>query len=263
MMQFAALRAFRARNVFNPWADSDPLDEAARGHTGSTGPDARLARLADHFRVSPALVLLGEASGYQGCHFSGIPFTNEKLILEGRIPRVTVAGRLTRRERPGASPRQPSSGVRCAISALQTVWCSGMPLHGTRSGPASVIRTARRPVMSSWPAARSLRRRSTLSRGRRLSQWARWHSVRFESSVVSPMRSCGIRRWEEHSSFGPASLQSLGSWGCARVHEHIADDQDLHRPRHRSYAPMIVGRRRVPLISVSKVPVLSLGNYSG
>jgi uracil-DNA glycosylase len=100
----AALRKFRGSNVFNPWADADPLDARAGDGRPTMGPAARIARLKAHFRVSPALVLVGEASGYQGCHFSGIPFTNEKLLLEGRIPRVIVAGRLSRRERPWCEP---------------------------------------------------------------------------------------------------------------------------------------------------------------
>jgi hypothetical protein len=100
----AALRKFSGSNVFNPWADADPLDALAGDGRVTRGPAARIARLTAHFRVSPALVLVGEASGYQGCHFSGIPFTNEKLILEGRVPRVIVAGRLTRRERPWCEP---------------------------------------------------------------------------------------------------------------------------------------------------------------
>jgi uracil-DNA glycosylase len=60
--------------------------------------------LQAHFSIRPRFVLLGEAPGYQGCHFSGIPFTNEKLLLEGRIPRVSVTDRLTHRPRPWCEP---------------------------------------------------------------------------------------------------------------------------------------------------------------
>lgn len=101
---YDALRAFRSRHVFNPWAERDPLDIADAPGLGAPGPDGRLARLQAHFASSPALVLLGEASGYQGCHFSGMPFTNEKLLLEGRIPRVQVPARLTTRPRPWCEP---------------------------------------------------------------------------------------------------------------------------------------------------------------
>ena len=95
---FDALQQFRAPGVFNPWAERDPLD------MGDGGPDARLARLKAHFDVDPLLVLIGEAAGYQGCHFSGLAFTNERLMLEGRIPRVAVDGRFTARPRPWCEP---------------------------------------------------------------------------------------------------------------------------------------------------------------
>lgn len=92
------LRKFEAPGVFNPWRESDPLDCCSRG------AHHRAARLRAHFQCSPAVILVGEAPGYQGCHFSGIPFTNEKLILEGKIPRVSSAVRLTTRERPWCEP---------------------------------------------------------------------------------------------------------------------------------------------------------------
>ncbi len=101
---YEALRTFRSRHVFNPWAERDPLDATGEADPSECGPDGRLARLKAHFATAPALVLLGEASGYQGCHFSGMPFTNEKLLLEGRIPRVRVTARLTTRPRPWCEP---------------------------------------------------------------------------------------------------------------------------------------------------------------
>lgn len=101
---YDALRAFRSQHVFNPWAERDPLDATATVAAAELGPRGRLARLKAHFATAPALVLVGEASGYQGCHFSGMPFTNERLLLEGRIPRVRAAARLTTRPRPWCEP---------------------------------------------------------------------------------------------------------------------------------------------------------------
>lgn len=95
---FASLIDFRAPNVFNPWAEDDEQD----AYTG--GSSMRLARLAQHFDCKPRFLLIGEAPGYQGCHFSGVPFTNEKLLLEGRVPRVTCNLRITQRERPWSEP---------------------------------------------------------------------------------------------------------------------------------------------------------------
>ena len=95
---FDALQQFNGPGVFNPWAERDPLD------IGGGGPAARLGRLRRHFDVDPLLILIGEAAGYQGCHFSGMAFTNERLMLEGRIPRIAVDGRFTARPRPWCEP---------------------------------------------------------------------------------------------------------------------------------------------------------------
>jgi hypothetical protein len=92
-----ALQGFRAENVFNPWRDSDPMD------VGS-GAAERCSRLERHFDCQPEFLLLGEAAGYQGCHFSGVPFTNESLLLQGRIPRIQLSGRISRRLRPWCEP---------------------------------------------------------------------------------------------------------------------------------------------------------------
>jgi hypothetical protein len=97
---FDALRAHVAEHVYNPWAQSDPMDLPV----AQAGPAARLARLAAHFDVDARLIFVGEAAGYQGCHFSGMAFTNEKLLLAGRIPRVRIEDRITARPRPWCEP---------------------------------------------------------------------------------------------------------------------------------------------------------------
>lgn len=92
------LQAFSAPDVFNPWSQTDSLD------THPAAAEARCDRLRSHFSCSPALILVGEAPGYQGCHFSGVAFTNEKLILDGTIPRVRAPSRITSRPRPWCEP---------------------------------------------------------------------------------------------------------------------------------------------------------------
>jgi uracil-DNA glycosylase len=93
----AALRRFHGPNVFNPWSDSDPMD---------VGPGAkqRCHRLRQHLECRADFLLVGEASGYQGCHFSGVPFTNESLLLADRIPRIGARGRISKRLRPWCEP---------------------------------------------------------------------------------------------------------------------------------------------------------------
>jgi len=95
---FSQLARFKGPLVFNPWRDADPLDVVNNPAT------ERLNRLKAHFSIKPKLLLLGEAPGYQGCHFSGIPFTNEKLLLSGSIPRIEVHGRITSRRLPWSEP---------------------------------------------------------------------------------------------------------------------------------------------------------------
>jgi hypothetical protein len=77
------LREFESENVFNPWVDQDPLD------LPGDGASDRRIRLNRHFQVDAKYLLIGEAPGYRGCHFSGIPFTCEKQLVDGIVPRAT------------------------------------------------------------------------------------------------------------------------------------------------------------------------------
>lgn len=64
--------------VFNPWRDRDPQHDC-RADTA----DIRLQHLRIYLseRGGASVLLLGEALGYQGGHFSGIPMTSERLLL--------------------------------------------------------------------------------------------------------------------------------------------------------------------------------------
>lgn len=98
-----AIGSYNLEHVFNPWRDVDPLDRFA-AHAAQD----RRTRLYQHFDCKPRWLLVGEAPGYQGCHFSGVPFTNEKLILDGAVPRVTppngLGPRITTRATPWSEP---------------------------------------------------------------------------------------------------------------------------------------------------------------
>lgn len=92
------LRQFAAPNVFNPWTDIDILD------TSQLAAERRCLRLTAHFLTLPRYLLIGEAPGYQGCHFSGVPFTNESLICGAQIPRIPPSARFTTRALPWCEP---------------------------------------------------------------------------------------------------------------------------------------------------------------
>lgn len=88
-----------APGLFNPWVGHCPFD------TPFNGPTQRLERLAQHLDCDAKLILVGEAPGYQGCRYSGVAFTSERLLLEGAIPRIAApTGRLTTRKTPFSEP---------------------------------------------------------------------------------------------------------------------------------------------------------------
>lgn len=85
--------------LFNPWRDRCPQDAPGNG------PHERLTRLANHLDCQAELILAGEAPGFQGCRYSGIAFTSERLLLDGAIPRIPPpAGRLSLRDLPFSEP---------------------------------------------------------------------------------------------------------------------------------------------------------------
>jgi uracil-DNA glycosylase len=101
-----ALARYRAPSVFNPWRQNDPQYDAVGKDPPDLGLGPRMRRenLRAHLDCDARYILIGEAPGYQGCRFSGIPFTSERLIVEGSgIPRV-AARQLTARKLPWSEP---------------------------------------------------------------------------------------------------------------------------------------------------------------
>ena len=77
----AELSRHRAPAVFNPWGEQDPHHDLH-----PEGPRVRRRQLQRYLqeRIGRASILLvAEAIGYQGGHFSGIPMTSERLLLGG------------------------------------------------------------------------------------------------------------------------------------------------------------------------------------
>ena len=85
--------------LFNPWRQTCGHDAP------SNTTEQKIARLAAHLDCEPKLILIGEAPGYQGCRYSGVAFTSERLLLEGSIPRIPrLSSRITDRPRPFSEP---------------------------------------------------------------------------------------------------------------------------------------------------------------
>jgi uracil-DNA glycosylase len=68
--------------VFNPWWEADEENDI-----GPRSPAIRRKHLASYFgeRLGKArLAIVGEALGYRGGHFSGIPMTSERILLSNQ-----------------------------------------------------------------------------------------------------------------------------------------------------------------------------------
>jgi hypothetical protein len=118
-----------ADGLFNPWRDHCPHDAAGNG------PVEKLDRLALHLDCNPEFILAGEAPGYQGCRYSGIAFTSERLLGEGAIPRIpALTGRLSTRRLPFSEPSATivwKTLYRLGIADRTLLW-NAMQLHPYR-----------------------------------------------------------------------------------------------------------------------------------
>ncbi|SDE05095.1 Uracil DNA glycosylase superfamily protein [Aquimonas voraii] len=118
-------------DLFNPWRNRCNFD------TPTNGPEARLARLAAHLNCDARWILVGEAPGYQGCRYTGVAFTSERLLLEGQVPRQSVPeGRLVHRARPFSEPSATlvyRALYRAGIAETTVLW-NALQLHPHRCG---------------------------------------------------------------------------------------------------------------------------------
>jgi uracil-DNA glycosylase len=74
------LKTSPSNAVFNPWWQVDDENDI-----GPYAPAIRRKQLAVYFRErlgKARLAIVGEALGYRGGHFSGIPMTSERMLLE-------------------------------------------------------------------------------------------------------------------------------------------------------------------------------------
>ncbi len=115
--------------LFNPWRDHCPHDSL------DNGPEAKLERLARHLDCNAAFILVGEAPGYQGCRYSGIAFTSERLLMEGAIPRIpSLALRLSTRRLPFSEPSATIvwKALKTLGIAERTILWNALQLHPHR-----------------------------------------------------------------------------------------------------------------------------------
>ena len=108
------LKASPPGAVFNPWWQVDEKNDI-----GPHAPAIRRKHLAVYFRErlgKARLAIVGEALGYRGGHFSGIPMTSERMLV-GR-QKDAVAALYERRKR---NARSQNGGRRPPLQILQEI----------------------------------------------------------------------------------------------------------------------------------------------
>ena len=75
---FKSLKTIKLDNIFNPWFCHDKQNDI-----NENSPSIRHLQLRQYLseRKNAKYLLLAEALGYQGGHFSGIPMTSERILL--------------------------------------------------------------------------------------------------------------------------------------------------------------------------------------
>lgn len=135
--KLVGLLPFNQSNLFNPWVES--CEHQAVSNT----PEQRILRLGQHLDTDAKLILVGEAPGFRGARYSGVPFTSERLLMEGAIPRIQATGRLTTRE---TSFTEPSATIvwkalyKLGLAETTVLW-NALQLHPHRPGDIWTNRT--------------------------------------------------------------------------------------------------------------------------
>jgi uracil-DNA glycosylase len=95
------LKASPSGAVFNPWWQIDEENDI-----GPHSPAIRRKHLAVYFRErlgKARLAIVGEALGYRGGHFSGIPMTSERMLLS-KQPVILAGIKPRRTSKPSVCP---------------------------------------------------------------------------------------------------------------------------------------------------------------
>jgi len=125
--------------LFNPYRDSDAHDAPGAPRQRRANLEAALDAVGER----PEVLVVAEAPGPWGCRFSGVPFTNERQLLDPAFP---VAGRPTSAQ--FAATGEPINEYSGSIywDAMLPHWgrfwtWNAVPLHPHRAGEPLTIRT--------------------------------------------------------------------------------------------------------------------------
>jgi uracil-DNA glycosylase len=131
------LKASPSGAVFNPWWQIDEQNDI-----GPHCPVIRRKHLTVYFRGrlgKARLAIVGEALGYRGGHFSGIPMTSERMLL-GKKPEIVAAlsERRNLGHRVGDGGHRPPLQILPGIKPRRTSKPSVCP-HGFTEPTATIV----------------------------------------------------------------------------------------------------------------------------
>lgn len=142
------LRGYQGEGAFNQYRDSDPQLERP---DGAAIRRRNLRRYLETF-AGASYVLVGEAAGYAGCRFSGIPFTGEAQIVAPESLPWARGGRFEQssleapwRERSGQIVWEALDGRRDCV-----LW-NAFPWHPHGAKPLSNRRPRRSELQAGAP----------------------------------------------------------------------------------------------------------------
>jgi uracil-DNA glycosylase len=153
--------------VFNPWWQVDRENDIGRNAPGIRREQLR-AYLCTRLKKA-RLVVIGEALGYRGGHFSGIPMTSERILLgkkkDGEIESAQVFSSITprRTSKPKKCPdgfSEPTATIvwgtllRLGLSPEQFVLWNAFPWHSFN--PRAGMLSNRTPTKSERAAGLSV-----------------------------------------------------------------------------------------------------------
>src|SRR5215216_6772224 len=104
--------------VFNPWWEVDIQNDI-----GPTACGIRRKQLCVYLRerlVNARVAIVGEALGYRGGHFSGIPMTSERMLLSKQADIVAALSQRRTRQVPDDGGRRPPLQILAAIKPRRT-----------------------------------------------------------------------------------------------------------------------------------------------